>query len=102
MLGALSRRRAMSWLGFVTLLLILTPFMDVILDELPLWLLLAILLLSVWFLFRFVAEALLGRKGAAYMMGILAANAVRAVFRFGLIIAALPFRLIRWAWRATH
>ena len=102
MVGALSPRKAKQWLGYVVLLLITAPFYDVVLDMMPRWLLLALLVIAAWMLFRFIAEAVLGRAAAAHMMGILAADVVRGTFRLILILAAMPFRLVRYAFRAAR
>jgi hypothetical protein len=59
-------------------------------------------MIAAWMLFRFIAETLLGRESAAHMIGILAADAVRGTFRLVLFVAAVPFRLLRYVFRAAR
>jgi hypothetical protein len=101
LVGALSPRKAKQWLGYIVLLLVTAPLYDVVLGMLPTWLLLALLVIGAWMLFRFIAEALLGREGAAHMIGILAADVVRGAFRLALSLVAVPFRLLRYVFRAA-
>lgn len=100
--GAISLRKAMRWLGYILLVLITAPFYGVILKMLPGWLVVVLIGIAVWRTFRLIAEALLGREGASHMMGILAADVVRGLFRWGLILAASPFRMLRNARRAAR
>ena len=102
MVGALSPRKAKQWLGYVVLLLVTAPLYDVVFGMLPPWLLLALLVIAAWMLFRFIAEALLGREGVSHMMGILAADVVRGGFRLVLFLATVPFRLLLYAFRAAR
>jgi hypothetical protein len=97
--GAVSRGKAMQWLGYVILLLVTAPFYDIIINLLPCWLLVVLLVIGAWMLFRFIAETLLGRESAAHMIGILAADAARGVFRLFLFAAATPLRLLLYAFR---
>jgi membrane-bound ClpP family serine protease len=102
MVGALSPRKAKQWLGYVILLLVAAPFCDIILNMLPTWLWVVLVVIAAWMLFRFVAEAILGREGASHMMGILAADVVRGAFRLLLCLVAAPFRLLRYALRTAR
>jgi hypothetical protein len=86
--GALSLRKAIRWLGYILLLLVAAPFYGLIIRVLPGWLLFVLAVISIWRMFRLVAETLLGRAGAFHMMGILAADAVRGVFRCARILVA--------------
>jgi hypothetical protein len=97
--GAISLRKAMRWLGWILLALIAAPFYPVILKILPGWLVVVLIGVAVWRTLRRIAEALLGREAASHMIGILAADVVRGLFRGGLLLAALPFRLLRDARR---
>jgi hypothetical protein len=97
--GAVSRRKAIQWLRYVVLLAVTAPFYDIIINLLPFWLLVVLLVIGAWMLFRFIAETLLGRESAAYMIGILAAVAARGVFRLFLVAAAMPLRLLLYAFR---
>jgi len=87
---------------YVVLLLLAAPFIDSAIDMLPTWLLLALLLLAMWIAIRFLAALVLGQEGASHMIGILAADIVRGVIKLGLFLAFLPFRALRYAWRATR
>jgi hypothetical protein len=97
--GAISLRKAMRWLGCIVLALIAAPFYPVILKILPGWLVVVLIGVAVWRTFRRIAEAVLGREAASHMIGILAADVVRGLFRGGLVLAVLPFRLLRDARR---
>jgi len=92
-IGVLSPRKAKAWIGYVVLLLITAPLVDVFMGWLPGGLLIVLTVAAAWMFVRFIAEALLGREGAAHMMGILAADVVRAAFRLVLFLAIAPFRL---------
>ncbi len=100
--GVISVRKAMRYLGYLVLVVIAAPFYGVLFKMLPGWLVVAVVLIVTWRALRFVAEALLGREAAAHMMGILAADVVRSVFRGGVALAALPFRMLRNARRAVR
>jgi len=95
--GLIRLRRAAALLGFIVLLLLTGPFLDLLLgvlfDRAPWWLLLLLGVFIVFSLLGGVSRFLIGRRATAHMVGSLAADAVRFVFRmiFGLI--ALPFRL---------
>jgi hypothetical protein len=102
MLGLLTPSRAKNWVACVILLLLAAPFIDSALDMLPTWLLFVLLLLGLCIVLRFVAALILGQEGASHMMGVLAADVVRGVFKLGLVLALLPFRMLRSAWRATR
>ncbi len=97
--GAISVRKAMRWLGCILLAVIAAPFYGLILKMLPSWLVVVLVGVAVWRTLRLIAVALLGREAASHMMGILAADVVRGVFRGGLLLATLPFRMLRSARR---
>jgi hypothetical protein len=97
--GVISLRKAMRWLGCILLAVIAAPFYGVILKMLPGWLVLVLVGLAAWRTLRTIAAGLLGREAASYMIGILAADVVMGVFRGGLLLAALPFRMLRNARR---
>ena len=92
----------MRCLGYLLLVLIAAPFYGVILKMLPGWLVVVLILTVVWRMFRLVSEAMLGQEGASHMMGILAADVVRGAFRGGLVLAALPLRMVRNARRVAR
>jgi hypothetical protein len=100
--GAISLKKAMRWVGCIVLLLIAAPFYDVIFGLLPRWLLLLLSVAAVWQILRLAAEAVLGRAATSHMIGLLAADAVRGSCRFIGVVLVLPFRLARYAWRATR
>src|ERR1022692_3492327 len=64
--GLISLRKAMRWLGYIVLLLLAAPFYGIILKMLPGWLVVVLILIAIWRTFRVVAEALLGREGASH------------------------------------
>ena len=92
--GVISLGKAMRCLGYLLLVLIAGPFYGVILKMLPGWLIAVLIVMLVWRTFRLIAEALLGRAGASHMIGILAADVVRGMFKWSLILATLPFRML--------
>lgn len=102
MVGAISMRKALRWLGYFVLVIITAPFYTIILKMVPGWLLLALLAIAVWRMFRLIAEALLGREAASHMVGILAADVVHALFRCSMLLAVFPFRVLRNVWRAAR
>ena len=93
--GLISLRKAMRWLGYIVLLLLAAPFYGIILKMLPGRLVVVLILIAIWRTFRLVAEALLGHEGTSHVVGILAADVVRSMFRGGLVLAALPLRMLR-------
>src|SRR6202167_6487326 len=100
--GLISLRKAMRWLGYIVLLLLAAPFYGIILKMLPGWLVVVLILIAIWRTFRLIAEALLGREGASHMMGILAADVVRSMFLGGVVLAALPLRMLRHSRRTVR
>ncbi len=98
MVGLITGRRAASLLGFIFLLMISGPFIDVLLDTLfdlaPWWLLLLIGILLLFALLGALSRMLIGRRAADHMVGTLAADVVRFGFRMAFGLVALPFRLL--------
>lgn len=97
--GLIRPRAAFGVILTLILVLLAAPFVDLLLDALPWWL---VLLLAFWvglYLFRSLFALLIGPRATDEMVGGLAADAVRAVFRAGLWLAALPFRIAAWMLR---
>ncbi len=91
--GFLRGRAALALLfGLLVLPILLAPFVETAMAELPAWISLAVLLLLLLAILRGVAALLIGRAAAAEMVGHIAAQAVIALF-------ALPFRMVRWGFR---
>jgi uncharacterized membrane protein HdeD (DUF308 family) len=61
-IGVLSLRTATRWLGYVVLMLVTAPFYDVIIDMVPTWLLLILLVIAASMLFRFIVRLCWGGK----------------------------------------
>ncbi|MGC8794146.1 MAG: hypothetical protein ACP5U2_12225 [Bryobacteraceae bacterium] len=99
MLRLIRGRTAMGLLGTVVLLLLLGPFIDALLDLLPGWLLLLMLLLVAMALFRGILELFLGERAAAEAVGSLAADVIRFGFRLCCRLLVLPFRVVGWMLR---
>ena len=102
MVGLVRGRTAAGIIGGLILMLLAQPFIDALVDALPGWLLLLVLLWLVWWILRAVAGLLLGREAAGHMTGILAADVVRFMARAVFWITALPFRLIGAALRRGY
>jgi cellulose synthase/poly-beta-1,6-N-acetylglucosamine synthase-like glycosyltransferase len=88
--GVIKRRAAFSIIGFFVLSILLSPLFEVIFSMLPWWL---TLLIGVGFavaIARALMALVLGRRATDHMVGILAADAVRGLFR----AVFLPFRLL--------
>jgi hypothetical protein len=102
MIGIVRGRTAAGIIGGLVLTLLAQPLIDALVDALPGWLLLLLLLGLVWWIIRAVAGLILGREAAGHMTGILAADAVRLVVRAMFWIIALPFRLIGAALRRGY
>lgn len=99
MLGLVRTRAAFGLIAGILLVIILTPFISPALDWLPSWLL---LLLGCWlalYLFRSFFALLIGPRATDEMVGEIAADVVRAVFRGAFWLAALPFRIAAWMLR---
>lgn len=94
MMVGLVRSRTAGVIGGLILMLLAQPLMDALIDTLPGWLLLLLVLGVVWWIFRAAASLVLGRQAAAHMTGILAADMVRSIARGVFWILLLPFRLI--------
>ena len=92
--GAVTRQRAFSILGGLLLLVMLLPFIDAVLDLLPLGLLLLIVVFSMVWMLRVLSGAILGGRAGDHMVGILAADVVRLLVRALVALLFLPFRLV--------
>ncbi len=85
---ALASTLFISALALVFLPVLLAPLFD----ALPLWLLLALMVVFGLGLMRAVFNLLIGRQSTDHMVGILAADVVRIAF-------LSPFRLLGWIFR---
>ncbi len=99
MLRVIRGRTALGVLGVVALLLLLGPFVEALIETLPLWL---ILLLGIWFLLatgRALLALFIGRRAADEAVGSLAASAIGSLFRLLIGFCVLPFRILWWCLR---
>jgi hypothetical protein len=99
MFGFIRGRAAMALLGTVILTLLAGPFIDALLDMLPGWMLLLLLLWVGVALFRWVLSLILGARAADEAVGSLAADVIRAGFRLLFLLLCLPFRILWWVFR---
>jgi len=98
-LGLIRGRAALGLLGAVALILLSGPFMDALLDALPAWFLLLVLLVVAMVLFRGALSLLLGARAADEAVGSLTADVIRAGFRLLFLLLCLPFRILWWVFR---
>jgi hypothetical protein len=94
--GIVRGRQAMSWLTGLVALILITPFVGILLDALPLWLQLLLIVAICFSLFRAFVSLFLGGHAADHMIGSLAANVVRFCFLAVIQLFVLPFRVIGW------
>jgi len=97
--GLVRGRTAPGLLGMVVLVLLAGPFIDSLLDTLPGWVLLLLLLWVALGLFRWVLSVLLGARAADEAVGSLAADVIRTGFRLLFFLLCLPFRILWWVFR---
>jgi hypothetical protein len=90
--GLISRRAAFNVIGCVVLLLVLSPFIEALIDGLPTWILLCLIGWVGLALMRAASNLLLGRRSTNHMVGILAADVVRGLFQ-------IAFAPLRWVFR---
>jgi hypothetical protein len=86
---------AMAIIGGILLSLLLGPFVEAILDFLPMWVSLLVLLFVGMSLLRGFLSLILGERAADHMVGSLAAELVKGLFS----LLILPLRLIVLAFR---
>jgi hypothetical protein len=91
----LSLKAGMGILGTLVLSIVLAPFIEALMTELPAWFSLLILLALGFGILRGLVALLIGRRATDHMTGTLAADAVRLFFR----LLFLPLRLI---WGGTR
>ena len=96
MVGILRLRSAGQILMGLVLMLLLSPFIESLISSLPSWVNLLLLIAIGWALVRATFRFMLGPRAADHMVGILAADVVRGVFRAVLFTLTLPFRFIGW------
>lgn len=89
-LGLVRARNLIGFLGVLLLFNMLSPFIDSFVDALPLWVILIISVMFIFFALRTVLSLLLGKNGAETFVGHLFYDILRCIF--GLIGGA--FRLI--------
>jgi hypothetical protein len=78
------RKVAVGLVGTVVLLAIFSPFIDALIESLPMWILVMMMLLFVISLFRFI----IGRRVADHVMAHLLYDVI-----------VMPFRFIGWLFR---
>lgn len=96
MTGALSRRTAFRTLAIAILMVMASSFIPMLLDLLPLWILVPLMLFVAMSFLRALLSAGLGARAADHTVGILAADGIR----FGFRTLFLPVRMVLWVLRA--
>jgi hypothetical protein len=99
--GIMNARRAFGLIGGIILFLILSPFIGSLVDALPGWLLLGLVLVLGLSMLRAVSNFLIGRGATNEMVGSLAADLVRLGFRVIFFVLTLPFRALGWLARVA-
>jgi hypothetical protein len=79
--GLIPRKVVFGLLGAVIAMLMLGPFISVLLDALPVWLLLILMVFIALSFCRAILNATLGQSATSHMVGFLAADVVRLFFR---------------------
>lgn len=97
MLGIINLRRALSLVGGLMLLLVLSPFVESLIGSLPWWITIFLIVMIGLSLLRTISSALIGRGASDEMVGTLAADVVRGGFRLLIWSIAAPFRVLIWA-----
>lgn len=88
-------RAAFGVILTIVLMLLAAPFVDLLFEALPWWLLLLLMLWAALYLFRTLLGLFIGDQATAEAVGSLAAD----VIRFGFRLLFLPFRVLRWILR---
>ncbi|MFN7914543.1 MAG: hypothetical protein U0Q55_04330 [Vicinamibacterales bacterium] len=97
MVGLMSPGAALRTLGLFCLFLILTPFIDALVGQLPTLWLIPLGLFVATSMFRSLANLTLGERAADHMVGSLAASAMQGAFALLLLPFRLLFGAVRWA-----
>ena len=90
MLRLVSIRAGVGFLGFLLVTIVLSPFLEMVIAQLPSWLRLLLVVLFVISILQGLAGLLIGGRAADHMAGSLAADAVRFFFR----MLFFPVRLL--------
>lgn len=97
MVGLMSPGAAFRALGLLCLFLLLSPFIDALVDQLPTIWLIPIGILVVVGMFRMLANLVIGARAADHMVGNLAASAVQGAFALLFLPFRLLFGVLRWS-----
>ena len=98
--GLVSGRKAMRWLGGFVLFLLFIPIRNEILRTLPLWLWLPVMTILATRGLISVLTVLFGRGVAEHAVGTMLANGVGALFGMIVWLVSAPFRIIVYAMRS--
>ena len=102
MCGTMNAKRAFGLIGGIILFLIFSPFVGALVDALPGWVFLGLVLVFGMSLLRTVSNFVIGRGATNEMVGNLAADLVRFGFRAIFFVLTLPFRALGWLVRGVH
>lgn len=91
--GLISRRAVGMGLGLILLTIVARPFIKAILSSLPLWLFIPVVLFFGLTLLLRLTALIIGRGAADEMVGALAADVVRFLFR----MLCFPL-VVMWRW----
>ena len=92
--GLIPRGTAFGILGIVIAIALLSPFVGVLVDALPLWVVVLLAMFLGLSFCRAVLDALIGRRAAAHTVGVLAADVIRLLFRLLFLPVRLLFRAL--------
>ena len=95
MTGLLSRRTAFRTLGSVILLVLMLPFIPLLLEMLPLWLLVVLALFVAMSFLQAILSAAFGSGAANEAIGTLLADVIRFAVRMLFVPVRLGFGVIR-------
>ena len=100
--GFVNARRAFALIGGIALMLVLSPFIGALINALPSWLLLGLLVFLGLSLLRAISNFSIGTRSTDHMVGILAADVIRLGFRAVFFVLTLPFRALGWLFRGAN
>src|SRR5207248_203070 len=90
--GLIKPKAAFAIIGTFVLGIVASPFIEAIFEVLPSWIGVVALILFILAVIRAAFELLLGARATDHVVGGLALDVIRGVFR----IFFLPFRIIGW------
>ncbi len=102
MFRIINLRGAISLLAGLVIVILLSPFVEAVVESLPWWITILLLLIIGLSLLRAVSGTLIGSRATDEMVGSLGADVVRGALRFLFWLLAAPFRVFIWALRRHY